>query len=83
MYAAIWLFSLTQGVLLHNWLAGWSALAAFALMYLARIPREEEMMRSRFREEYEEYARRTGRIFPRIGRDGRAEEGGTPSVPLP
>lgn len=66
MYAAIWLFSLAQGLLLHNWLAGWSALLAFALMYFARIPREEEMLRSRFKEEYEAYARRTGRLLPRL-----------------
>ncbi len=73
MYAAIWLFSLAQGLLLHNWLAGWSAMAAFGLMYFLRVPREEEMMRSRFREEYDAYARRTGRIFPRLLRLSRPE----------
>jgi len=44
MYAAIWLFSICQGMLLQNWLAGWSALASFALMYFTRTPREEAMM---------------------------------------
>jgi protein-S-isoprenylcysteine O-methyltransferase Ste14 len=31
MYAAIWLLSLAQGLLLHNWLAGWAGIALFAL----------------------------------------------------
>jgi protein-S-isoprenylcysteine O-methyltransferase Ste14 len=68
MYAAIWLFSLAQGLLLENWLAGWAALAAFALLYFVRTPREERMMSETFGEQYKEYAARTGRIVPRLGR---------------
>ena len=41
MYAAIWIWCLAQGLLLANWLAGWWALAAFAVMYFVRVPREE------------------------------------------
>jgi protein-S-isoprenylcysteine O-methyltransferase Ste14 len=66
MYAAIWLFSLAQGLLLQNWLAGWSAVAAFALMYFARVPREERLMQEAFGDEYARYALRTGRVFPRL-----------------
>ena len=68
MYAAIWLFSLAQGLLLHNWLAGWSALAAFGVMYFFRIGNEERMMAEHFGPEYRDYASRTGRLFPRIRR---------------
>jgi protein-S-isoprenylcysteine O-methyltransferase Ste14 len=67
MYAAIWLFGLAQGLLLQNWLAGWSALAAFAPMYFVRVPREEEMMCQYFEQEYRDYMRRTGRLLPRLG----------------
>ena len=67
MYAAIWLFSLAQGLLLANWTAGWSACVAFAIMYFVRIPREERMMSEFFGEEYRDYMRRSGRVFPRIG----------------
>ena len=67
MYAAIWLFSPGQGMLLANWLAGWSACAAFAAMYLVRLPREERMMEEAFGDSWRDYARRTGRIFPRLG----------------
>ena len=66
MYAAIWLFSLAQGLLLQNWLAGWSAFVAFAIMYSVRVFREERMMEERFGEEYRKYASRTGRLLPRI-----------------
>src|SRR5882672_9513636 len=52
MYASIWLFALAQGLLLQNWLAGWSALATFAVMYFIRTPREEQMMCESFGQEY-------------------------------
>jgi protein-S-isoprenylcysteine O-methyltransferase Ste14 len=65
MYAAIFLFGLAQGTLLSNWLAGWSGFATFALLYLVRVPREEEMMCEHFGENYREYMEKTGRVFPR------------------
>lgn len=67
MYASIWLFSLAQGLLLENWLAGWAAFVAFAILYYVRIPHEERMMRDFFGQEYIEYTRQTRRLFPRIG----------------
>jgi protein-S-isoprenylcysteine O-methyltransferase Ste14 len=66
MYASIWLFSLAQGLLLQNWVAGWSAFVAFAIMYFVRTPQEERMMSEFFGQEYGDYMRRTGRLFPRI-----------------
>jgi protein-S-isoprenylcysteine O-methyltransferase Ste14 len=66
MYAAILLFGLAQGLLLQNWLAGWSAAATFALMYIGRVRREEQMMCEFFGQEYREYMRQTGRLFPRL-----------------
>ena len=66
MYASIWLWCLAQGLLLENWLAGWYALVAFALMYFIRTPREEQMMCESFGQEYHDYMRKTGRLFPRM-----------------
>ena len=66
MYAAIWLFSIAQGLLLQNWLAGWSAFAAFALMYFIRVPIEENMMQEHFGQKYLDYMQITGRIIPRL-----------------
>lgn len=68
MYASIWLWCLAQGLMLQNWFAGWYALIAFALMYFIRTPREEQMMRDSFGQEYVDYMRRTGRIFPLMRR---------------
>ena len=67
MYAAIWLFSLAQALLLANWLAGWAALVVFAPMYFLRTPREERMMCEVFGQEYRDYMTRTGRLWPGMG----------------
>lgn len=64
MYSAILLFSLAQGLLLANWLAGWSGLVAVGAMFVLRIPREEQMMRDTFGLDYRRYMARTGRLFP-------------------
>lgn len=64
MYAAFFLWGLAQPLLLHNWVAGWSHLASFTLLYLFRVRREERMMLGRFGEEYREYMSRTGRLIP-------------------
>ena len=66
MYAAICLFSIAQGLSLHNWLAGWSALAGFVILYFVRVGREERMMAEHFGQEYRDYVSKTGRLFPRI-----------------
>lgn len=66
MYLAILLFGLAQGLLLRNWLAGWSALATFSVMYLVRTPREERMLCAHFGERYRDYMRRSGRLWPRV-----------------
>lgn len=66
MYAAIILFDIAQGLLLHNWLAGWSALATFLPLYFVRAPREERMMLDQFGEAYVAYVRRTGRLLPKF-----------------
>ena len=66
MYTSIALFSLAQGLMLGNWLAGWSALVAFAVLYLVRVPHEERMMRDFFGQEYSDYMQQTGRLLPRI-----------------
>lgn len=68
MYTAIWLWAVAQGMLLENWLAGWSVVPAFAAMYFLRTPREEQLMCEQFGDQYREYMRRTGRLLPRLTR---------------
>ena len=66
MYTAIFLFSAAQAMLLPNWVAGFSALVPFTLLYLIRRPREEQMMCNIFGDEYRAYMQRTGRLIPRF-----------------
>lgn len=66
MYSAIFAWDIAQGMLLQNWLAGWSAFLTFLVLYLHRISKEEEMMSKRFGPEYAEYKKRSGRLIPRI-----------------
>lgn len=66
MYASILLWDVAQGLMLRNWLAGWTALLTFAVLYVVRAPREERMMCDAFGQHYRDYMRRTGRLLPRI-----------------
>ena len=65
MYSALWLWSLSQGMLLENWFAGCLLAPAFATMYFLRAPREERLMCDVFGDEYRAYMRQTGRLTPR------------------
>ena len=64
MYAAIWLWALGQALLLHNFIAGPSALVLFAPLYFVRVPREETMMLQHFGKAYAAYMARTRRVLP-------------------
>jgi protein-S-isoprenylcysteine O-methyltransferase Ste14 len=66
MYTAHIVWALAQILLLQNWIAGPSFLLASLPLYFVRIPKEEQMMLQTFKEEYQEYMNRTGRIFPKI-----------------
>ncbi len=66
MYAAHIFYSLGQGLLLGNWLAGWLALVCFIPVYYLRVPGEEKMLMEQFGDEYRSYKTRTGGILPRF-----------------
>ena len=66
MYAAFWLWALSQALLLPNWIAGLSGLIGFGTLFFSRVGHEEQMMLERFGDEYREYMRRTKRIVPGI-----------------
>jgi protein-S-isoprenylcysteine O-methyltransferase Ste14 len=66
IYMAMWLFTIAQAFLLHNWLAGLGGLLTFLPIYLMRVPREEKMMLDQFGEEYRVYMARTRRFFPKF-----------------
>lgn len=65
IYAARWVWAIAQVLLLQNWIAGLANGLLFLPIYMYRVPREERMMAGRFGEEYTEYTKHTGRVFPR------------------
>lgn len=64
MYTAIWILFLSQPLLVHNWIAGLSGPIAFGILYFIRVPYEEAMMLERFGDQYRDYKRRSGRLWP-------------------
>lgn len=66
IYAAMWLWGAAQALLLNNWIAGLATLVLFGLVYVVRVPREEQMMLDHFGEEYRAYLQRTGRVIPKF-----------------
>ena len=65
MYSAHLLWGIAQGLLISNWLVGWSGLLTFALFCCFRIPQEETMMRSHFGPAYIDYQQTVGAIAPK------------------
>jgi protein-S-isoprenylcysteine O-methyltransferase Ste14 len=70
LYASLVLWAAAQPLLLPNVIAGWSGAVAVALIWLIRVPREEQLMLESFGAEYEQYMARTGKLIPkcRLGR---------------
>ena len=65
MYAAIWISALTQPLLIHNWVAGFLVVPAFAAMWLIRVPNEEALMRQRFGDAWDAYCAQAGQLLPK------------------
>jgi protein-S-isoprenylcysteine O-methyltransferase Ste14 len=76
MYLSIWLLVIAQAMILPNYVAGFSGVVPFALLYFLRVPNEERMMREEFGESYDAYLLGTGRILPRLqsGRSQKADK---------
>jgi len=66
MYAALFLYSIGQALVLPNWVVGPSNLVAFGILFALRIGAEERMMLETFGEEYAAYMARTKLLVPGI-----------------
>jgi len=66
MYSAFWLWAVAQALLLPNWVAGFSGIVGFGILFFGRIAREERMMLEAFGDRYREYMARTYRVIPWI-----------------
>ena len=66
MYTSVWLFVIAQALLLPNWIAGFGGLIPFTFLYFLRVGKEERLMLEEFGDEYAEYRKGTGRLFPKL-----------------
>jgi protein-S-isoprenylcysteine O-methyltransferase Ste14 len=66
MYAALFLYSIGQALVVPNWVAGPSYLVAFGILFALRIGAEERMMLETFGDEYAAYMARTKLLVPGI-----------------
>lgn len=66
MYTAIWLWVICQALLLQNYIAGFSGILCFGLLYFIRVGKEEQMMENQFGEQYELYKQKTKRLIPNL-----------------
>ena len=67
MYASHMLWAVAQILILHNLIAGFSFIVVMVPHYLMRVGAEEKMMINQFGSAYEDYMKKTGRIFPNMG----------------
>jgi protein-S-isoprenylcysteine O-methyltransferase Ste14 len=66
MYSAFWLWAVAQAFLLPNWVAGFSGIIGFGILFFGRVAKEEQMMLETFGDRYREYMARTHRVIPLI-----------------
>lgn len=64
MYSAFWLLALAQAFLLANWIAGFSGIVGWGILFFLRVGHEERLMIDTFGREYVEYMNRTKRVVP-------------------
>jgi protein-S-isoprenylcysteine O-methyltransferase Ste14 len=68
MYASQWLWIIAQALLLPNWLAGVLGGLVFVPFYFLRVRAEEKLMLDSFGDEYAVYMKKTGAVFPKLGK---------------
>ena len=66
MYASQWVLAIAQPLLLQNWLVGFTNLIIFIPFYFLRVQAEEKMMQDSFGDEYRNYMKKTGAVFPKL-----------------
>jgi protein-S-isoprenylcysteine O-methyltransferase Ste14 len=66
MYAALFLYSVGQALVIPNWVVGPSYLVAFGILFALRIGAEERMMLETFGDDYVAYRARTKLLVPGI-----------------
>lgn len=68
IYTAYLMNYIGGGLLSSNWVLTVVPVAMYAILVGIRMGKEEEVVRERFGQAYDEYMSRTGRLLPRIGK---------------
>ncbi|MDZ4806847.1 MAG: protein-S-isoprenylcysteine O-methyltransferase [Bacteroidota bacterium] len=66
MYLQILIWTIGQVLISSNLFVSLFGMIAWTLLYLIRVPKEEKMMIETFGEEYIDYIKQTGKIFPKL-----------------
>jgi protein-S-isoprenylcysteine O-methyltransferase Ste14 len=66
MYSALIAYGVGQALVVPNWIAGPSYLAAMLVVFSTRLGPEERLMREQFGAQYDDYRARTKRLVPGI-----------------
>jgi protein-S-isoprenylcysteine O-methyltransferase Ste14 len=66
MYAALFLYSIGQALVLPNWVAGPSYLVTFGILFALRVHAEENLMLEEFGADYAAYMAKTQRLMPGV-----------------
>ncbi len=66
MYTYFTMMAISTALISANLFVGVFGIAAWTLLYIVRIDDEEAMLLEEFGEEYREYMKRTGRLFPKL-----------------
>ena len=53
-------------MILPNYVAGFTGLVPFGILYFVLVGKEERMRLEEFGREHEEYLQKTGRLFPKL-----------------
>lgn len=65
-YAVLLLLAVAQTLMLQNWIAGSAAIATFLIVYLARMPVDEQRAMEFYGHSYLDYMDSTNSLLPRI-----------------
>ena len=66
MYLQILIWTIAQALIASNLIASSFGIIAWIFLYFIRVPKEEKMMKEIFGDEYIDYMKRTGKIFPKL-----------------
>lgn len=66
MYTQCWLWVILTGLVSANSFVLIFGIISWGILYFTRVFKEETMMLTQFQDEYAEYMKTTGRIFPKI-----------------